>query len=140
MMYEQLTPAELKEKKEVPANVFHFKELPPDMQADLVEFIGLRFRKTQTYNSYKSAYGMKQEFSRFYEWRKGRTEHVTSRCFKEAMEYCGYQVRPVPEHGRECWQFNAAYRRHRGKHYVRWSPETADLFFPGWSKKLTPQH
>lgn|GEM_PF-4024117 len=61
-------------------NIDHFKELSPDRQQDLLDYITDNFAVAKNINHRHSAYGLKQQFtSKFV----NGNEHVTSECFTE---------------------------------------------------------
>lgn len=70
------------------ANIFHFSELSQPMQDALVRYINSRFSKRNYINHSVSAYSLKQHFTTL---ASSKDEHVTSQCFKEAMEFCGFR-------------------------------------------------
>lgn len=71
-------------------NIYHFKDLSKPMQEQLLQYIVSHFSKRRAYNKDVSAYGLKQHFTGLV---KSKDEHVTSQCFSEAMEACGYKAR-----------------------------------------------
>lgn len=88
-------------------NVNHFVDLNLDMQDKLLNYIDSNFSQQTNYNTKKSAYGLKQSFSRLYETKD--SGHITSRCFMEAMIESGYKAKiinkNVPEDSKN-WYFN----------------------------------
>ena len=88
-------------------NIYHFKNLSEPMRLSLVQYIQERYSQTKSFNRepLTSAYCLKQPFTRL---AASPTEHVTSQCFKEAMEYCGFKARlRGDDRGKESnWEFN----------------------------------
>lgn len=81
------------------ANIYQFSKLSKPMQEKLLQYIASRYSKLPVFNKTVSAYGMKQGFTRI---AGAKEEHVTSQCFKEAMEASGYKARLFGEdRGRE---------------------------------------
>ena len=80
-------------------NVRHLRELPPDYQKQLLDYID---------DSYKlgteehTAYGLKQHFTSTH---PNKDYHVTSECFKEAMEKIGYEAIPITDASEPNWRF-----------------------------------
>lgn len=72
------------------ANVYNFSDLSKPMQEKLLQYIASRYSPRSAYNHEVSAYSMKQTFTRL---AASKDEHVTSQCFKEAMEISGYRSR-----------------------------------------------
>ncbi|MBQ9283860.1 MAG: hypothetical protein IJ773_03945 [Lachnospiraceae bacterium] len=87
------------------ANVYQFSKLSKPMQEKLLQYIASRYSKRPVFNKSVSAYGMKQTFNRM---AGTKEEHITSRCFKEAMEASGFKARLLGEdRGRESnYEFN----------------------------------
>lgn len=87
------------------SNILHFSELSPSMQDKLIQYIGSRFSKRKTINHAVSAYGLKQHFTAV---AASKDEHVTSQCFKEAMEQCGFRavLREGTSGESANWEFN----------------------------------
>lgn len=83
-------------------NIEHFNDLSDEMKSNLLHYIDRKFSMRKTINKKHTAYGLKQPFTREFGTAE---EHVTSQCFKEAMEYAGYSSQPtgatVPN-----WHFN----------------------------------
>lgn len=73
-------------------NVYHFKDLSKPLQEQLLQYIASHFSKQTAYNKepLTSAYSLKQPFT---ELVGPQEEHITSQCFSEAMEFCGYKSR-----------------------------------------------
>ena len=84
------------------ANIDHFKDLPPDMQDALLDYIALNFKVQAGYNYRHSAYGLKQHFTGTYD---SHEHHVTSECFSEAMVAAGFK-RKSTEQSEPNWYFN----------------------------------
>ena len=87
------------------SNILHFSELSPSMKDKLIQYIGSRFSKRKTINHAVSAYGLKQHFTAM---AASKDEHVTSQCFKEAMEQCGFRavLREGTSGESANWEFN----------------------------------
>lgn len=71
-------------------NIYRFKDLSKPLQKQLLEYIASHFSKRGSYNRKVSAYGLKQHFTALV---NSKDEHVTSKCFSEAMEASGYKSR-----------------------------------------------
>ena len=86
------------------ANVYHFRDLSPETQEALLRYIKSRFTVRKTINQHVSAYGLKQGFN----VRAQSPEHVTSQCFAEAMEFCGFQSKLIGDviTPNSNWRFN----------------------------------
>lgn len=84
----------LRKEVKLVANVYQFSKLSQPMQEKLLQYIASRYSKRSSFNKTVTAYGMKQSFNRL---AGTKDEHVTTQCFKEAMEACGYKSRPVDE-------------------------------------------
>ena len=84
--------------------VYHFRDLSPDMQDALTKYIKSHFTVRPSINPYVSAYGLMQPFIRTVR----SEERITSRCFTEAMELCGFRSRPIENtiHSEPNWRFN----------------------------------
>ena len=93
------------------SNILHFSELSPSMQDKLFQYIGYRFSKCKAINHAVSAYGLKQHFTVM---AASKDERVTSQCFKEAMEYCGFkaQLRGNDMGPESNWEFNVYVLKH----------------------------
>lgn len=87
------------------ANIYKFSDLSKPMQEKLLQYIASRYSKRSVYNHEVSAYSLKQAFTRLAD---SKDEHVTSQCFKEAMEISGFRSRLRGENrGRESnYEFN----------------------------------
>ena len=86
------------------ANVYHFQDLSPAMQDALRQYIKSRFTVRKSINRRVSAYGLKQQFTRLAQ----SEEHVTSQCFAEAMELCGFRSELIGNtvHPESNWHFD----------------------------------
>lgn len=95
-------------------NIYHFKDLSKSMQEQLLQYIISHFSKRRAYNKDVSAYGLKQHFTGLV---KSKDEHVTSQCFSEAMEACGYKARLCGKNlGNESnYEFNVYVLKHPRK-------------------------
>lgn len=84
--------------------VYHFRDLSQEMQDALIKYIKSHFTVRPSINPYVSAYGLMQPFIRTVR----SEEHITSRCFTEAMELCGFRSRPIENtiHSEPNWRFN----------------------------------
>lgn len=93
------------------SNVLHFSDLSAPMQDKLIHYIGSRYSKRNTINHAVSAYGLKQHFTAL---AASKDEHVTSQCFKEAMEACGFRavLREGTAGESANWEFNAYVLKH----------------------------
>ena len=87
------------------SNILHFSELSPSMQDKIIQNICSRISKRKTINHAVSAYGLKQHFTAM---AASKDEHVTSQCFKEAMEQCGFRavLREGTSGESANWEFN----------------------------------
>lgn len=86
------------------ANVDHFNDLPTDMQNALLDYIALNFKVRRSFNTKRTAYGLKQRFTTLY----GTPEHhVTSECFSEAMVAAGFKRKRTSQ-SEPNWYFNAS--------------------------------
>lgn len=87
------------------ANVYHFRDLSPAMREVLLQYIDSRFSIRSTINHRVSAYSLKQRFTRL---AVSPEEHVTTQCFKEAMEVSGFRsvLRGAPRGVESNWEFN----------------------------------
>lgn len=86
------------------ANIDHFDELPANMQNALLDYIDLNFKVRRSFNTKRTAYGLKQHFTALY----GTPEHhVTSECFSEAMVAAGFKRKRTPQ-SEPNWYFNAS--------------------------------
>lgn len=87
------------------ANVYQFSKLSKPMQEKLLQYIASRYSKRSCFNKTVTAYGMKQGFNRL---AGTKEEHVTTQCFKEAMEASGYKARLAGENLGEAanYEFN----------------------------------
>lgn len=94
-------------------NVYHFKDLSESMRLRLIQYINTRYSKRPMINKdpLTSAYSLKQHFTSLV---NSPTEHVTSQCFKEAMEYCGFkaQLRGNNMGPESNWEFNVHVLKH----------------------------
>jgi hypothetical protein len=91
-------------------NINHFKDLSKDMQVKLLDFISEHFSKRPHFITNHTAYGMKQKFTALAE----SNQHVTSRCFMEAMVQSGYETKILDENASEDskdWIFNAYVKK-----------------------------
>ena len=86
------------------ANVYHFRDLSQEMQDALIKYIKSHFTVRPSINPYVSAYGLKQRFTRLAQ----SPEHVTSLCFAEAMEFCGFRAKLIGDKitPNSNWRFN----------------------------------
>lgn len=87
------------------ANVYHFRDLSQEMQEALLRYIRSRFTVRKAINHKARAYELKRQFTS----RAQSPEHVTSQCFAEAMELCGFKAQLVGTtiHDESDWLFNA---------------------------------
>lgn len=84
------------------SNVYNFDNLSPTMKKNLLDYIAAHYSKTKSINVSRTAYGLKQQFTA----RFGTAEeHVTSQCFKEAMEVSGFRSKALPQ-SQPNWSFN----------------------------------
>jgi hypothetical protein len=93
------------------SNVLHFSDLSAPMQDKLIRYIGSRYNKCNAINHAVSAYGLKQHFTAL---AASEDEHVTSQCFKEAMEACGFRavLREGTTSESANWEFNVYVLKH----------------------------
>lgn len=85
------------------ATIDHFKDLPPNIQSELLHYIALNFKVQSGYNRRHSAYKLKQHFSSTCSTPE---YHVTNECFSEAMLVAGFKRIPANETETN-WHFNA---------------------------------
>ncbi len=95
-------------------NIYHFNNLSPEMQENLLNYISERFSmiKSFTRGYAKSAYDLKQHFTDLY--CTAETGHVTSECFMEAMIKSGYKATMVNENATgdaKNWFFNVYVKK-----------------------------
>lgn len=89
----------------------HFEDLSPNMQEKLLNFIKASYSIRSTINYSVSAYGLKQEFINLDKSK----EHVSTVCFKEAMEKCGFKSKLIgTDKGIDSnWHFNVYVLKHK---------------------------
>ncbi len=88
-------------------NIERLTDLSIGRQEDLLSYIRQNFTYRTTINTKASEYGLKQKFTRLF---PSKSEHITTQCFKEAMEYEGYSSKPVKGHISN-WHFNVKVLR-----------------------------
>lgn len=89
----------------------HFEDLSSSMQEKLLNFIKSSYSKRSAFNYSVSAHGLKQEFTSLAK----SEEHVSTVCFKEAMELCGFKSKLIDnDKGIDSnWYFNVYVLKHK---------------------------
>lgn len=88
-------------------NAYSFDDLDPEHQKQLLDYIDKTFSEISSFNHKHTAYGLKQPFTRLHPNTKN---HVTSKCFMEAMIKSGYKAKLVSQEtdiDKQNWYFNA---------------------------------
>lgn len=75
-------------------NIEHFNELTEQTQKELIDYIKSHYSIQKSFNHKGvSSYSLKQHFISTF--KTNNSEHITNRCFKEAMEYCGFKSKQI---------------------------------------------
>ena len=77
---------------------YFYKELTPDQQKELCDFIKVNFIKIKSFNEKQYSNSLHGRFHKF---------HVSNGSFKEAMRLCGFSVKDERELN---WVFNISKR------------------------------